>query len=135
LTLLVSACDETGTTVPNIPICSVAGNLGHGGDCAYTLSDEQYEMDVDQFLDFLEPQEAKPNPLKPGEMIPERGAAVCMSTDSWAKLKTFSEQACRILGSKCTKEVQQQLQQMSARMTRLQRRVAGKKIIRPILKP
>jgi hypothetical protein len=66
--------------------------------CSTTLSREKSSMNTNEFLDFLEPQEKRLNPLKPDEYLPERAGAVCMSSDDMAKVGIFVEQACRKLG-------------------------------------
>ena len=93
--LTFSAC---GLTVPNLKVCSVAGSMRVGAMCSTTLSREKSSLNTDEFLDFLEPQERRLNPLKPDEWLPERAGAVCMSSEDMARVGVFVEQACRKLG-------------------------------------
>jgi hypothetical protein len=98
LILLSFAFSGCGLTVPNLRVCSVAGSMRVGAMCSTTLSREKSSMNTNEFLDFLEPQEKRLNPLKPDEYLPERAGAVCMSSDDMAKVGVFVEQACRKLG-------------------------------------
>jgi hypothetical protein len=99
---LLSAC----ATIPNTRQCTVAGTLGAGMICAYTLSDQTEEMGFDASLGFLEPTE-------------ERGGAICQSAEDFSRQKTALEQACKRLGSFCKKEVRTELSRASSRMARL----------------
>jgi hypothetical protein len=91
LLLCVSLCSlaACGVRVPNIKICAAAGAVSAGANCAYTLSSETEEMDFDQFLDFLEPNDT-------------RGGAVCSSVADWIKLKSVLESVCNRYG--CSRE-------------------------------
>lgn len=87
----LTAC---GVKVPNIRICSSAGAVSAGADCAWTLSSKTETMTFDQFLDFLEPNEV-------------RGGAVCSSVEDWIKLKNVLESTCRRYG--CSREEIEQI--------------------------
>jgi hypothetical protein len=113
----------SGCTVqlPNIKICSVAGNMSAGLDCAWTNDDATEEMNLDQAVAFLEPQ-----------IEPERGGALCMSSEDFSKLKSAMEQACKKLGTSCTKETKENIVQVSERMDGLKSRVMEKRRRRKI---
>lgn len=104
LALLCSACN---VVVPNVRICHVAGVLDAGSNCAETNTGTTSEMNFDETLDFLEAQPERPDPATPGQMLPARGAAACMSADDFGRLKTSIELACRMLGKRCTYEMRQ----------------------------
>ena len=103
-------------TVPNVRVCAVTGTMSAGADCAYSISGETEEMTLDQWFSFLEPQTEPP-----------RGAAMCMSSADFSKIKTAIEQACRKLGTSCTKEAKENLQKVSATVDQLQERVRKKR--------
>jgi hypothetical protein len=104
----------SGCTVllPDVKICSVAGNMSAGADCAQTGSDKTEEMNFEQFINFLEPQ-----------VNPDRGAAMCLSSVDFSLIKSALEKACKSLGNNCTKETQEKLEKFSGRMDGLQERV------------
>jgi hypothetical protein len=99
--------------------------LSQGADCVTSLSGKHEELNLDQFIDFLEPQPEKINP--DGTKTPERGAAVCLSADDWIALKTAIQQLCEKVGSFCTKEVKQEIAQVNSNVDDLQKRVMRKK--------
>lgn len=109
----LSAC--THVEIPNLELCSTAGTLTAGADCAETLTDKTRSMNLDEFVAFLEPQ-----------IEPARGAALCMSSESFSRLKSALEKACAKLGRACTKEVVAQVQQVSTRVDGLLARVRAK---------
>ena len=80
--------------MPNIKICSVAGIIGAGANCAYTLDSRTEEMNLDQLIDFLEPNEET-----------EKAGAMIMSAKAFQKIKTEFEKACRRLGGRCKKDM------------------------------
>lgn len=57
---------------------------------------------MEEFIAWLEPQAAQPDPKKPGHMLPARAGAVCQSTEDWVKIKTVLQQVCAKVG--CSKE-------------------------------
>ena len=91
--------------------------MSAGADCAYTISGETEAMDLNQWIEFLEPQ-----------VEPARGAAMCMSSENFARIKTVIEQACKKLGGACTKEAKENLSRVSTIIDGLQERVRKKKI-------
>lgn len=104
LGFLLSAC--AGVTLPNTEACAVAGVLGAGANCAMTLSDKTREMDVLEFIQWLEPQK-------------DRGPAICQSSEDYEKIKTALEQACAILENRCTKEMIAALKNVDRRLALL----------------
>lgn len=118
--LLLSGC--AAITVPNTRFCSVAGTISAGADCAYTLTDRTEEMDLEEFIDFLEPQLERPDPKKPGAILPERGGAICRSSQDEAALMIALEQACRKLGTTCQPQVLKQIKSARSRAARLYNR-------------
>lgn len=113
LLLITAGCT---VAIPNVKVCAVSGVLAAGMDCAYTLDDKTEEMNLDQSVAFLEPQ-----------IEPPRGAAMCMSSEDFSKLKSALEQACKKLGTSCTKEAKANIAQVSDRVDGLQARVREKR--------
>jgi hypothetical protein len=106
LILLFFGFSGCGLTVPNLKVCSAAGTVRAGAMCSTTISREKSVMSLNEYLDFLEPQSKRPNPLKPDDWLPERSGAVCMSSEDMGRVAIFVEQACRKMGSgACTPEV------------------------------
>jgi hypothetical protein len=104
--LILILCGCTGVVQKNVEACAVAGELSNGADCAKTLTDDTREMTLDEFIEFLEPQN-------------ERGPAICLSSEDFASLKTTLEQACaKIKG--CAKETELQMNEVQGRIERLQ---------------
>lgn len=93
--------------IPDIEACAVAGLVAAGADCATTLSNRQRSMDLNGFLEFLEPRENK-------------AAAICTSAVDFNKLKTALQQACEILGSDCKREIKEAIQQASKVLDKLE---------------
>jgi len=116
--ILLSGCT---VMVPDSRLCSVAGIMAGGGYCVHTQTDEMENLTPKEFYAFLEPDEAT---LK--------GAAICMSTVDFANLQIAIEQACRKLGASCSREVKEEVQKVSARVTRLREKSSKKPIVNPI---
>lgn len=117
LTLLnfISGC--ASVKIPNTEVCAVAGILDGGAFCAETLTGKQTDKTRDEFIKWLEPQEAS-------DGVPARGAALCQSAEDWNKQKTAFEQACVLLGIKrCTKEIQQLFEQITFNVDAVQTRL------------
>lgn len=114
LPLLLSGCF---VKKQNTKICSVAGVLSAGMDCSYTLSDHQEEMDLVTSVEFLSPQPKREDPTNPGKWLPARAGAICMSAEDWNKDATTLEQACK---GKCGKDVEQDLDEISRRLRKIQ---------------
>jgi hypothetical protein len=112
-------------SIPNITVCATAGVLSAGGDCAETLSDTTSSLALDQWIEFLEPQAERV--LPDGKIIPARGAALCMASGDFGKLKTAMEQACKLLGAKCQKEVTKNINDINVKVEKLQASVMAKK--------
>lgn len=112
LALLNTAATCQTHTVRDVEGCAVAGILAAGMDCAHTRSDDVRSMNLDQAIEFLEPQEAKNGK-------PERAGAICFSADDVSKQKTDLETICRLLGDRCSYEVKQEIQKAATRMENL----------------
>lgn len=102
-------------TVPNVRICTAAGDLTSGAICAETQTGKTSDMTLDQFIEFLEPQPERPDPDHPGQTLPARGGAICQSTDDFTREKTALEKACRELGSACSMEMRAAIQSLNLR--------------------
>lgn len=111
--LTLSACS---VQIPNVVVCSTAGYMSAGADCAESLSDETKVLTLDEWIAFLEPN------IETG-----RGAALCLSSEDFTKLKTALDQACSKLGRWCSKEIKEETQKAEMRVASLQSRVAEKK--------
>lgn len=110
-------------------VCTVAGTLRAGADCAYTPSKDQTvkEMSFDEFIDFLEPQPERPDPNDPTKTLPARAGAICQSASDWNKLKTALESACHILKKKCTYEIKESIAQLGQAIEKLEATSISKK--------
>ncbi len=104
-------------TIPNGKGCSPAGSLRAGAICAHTLEDKTEDMDLDQFLDFLQPREAYTD--RNGVKHPEKGGAICFSSEYVEKLFTATLQACSKLGPMCNREIQSQVNDLGERLGEL----------------
>lgn len=80
--LLESSC----VTIPNLNVCSPAGVIQAGADCAETNTGRTSEMTQAEFMALIE------------------GGGVCMSALDYSRLKTAVEQACKELGKRCSYE-------------------------------
>lgn len=112
--------------VRNTEVCTVAGVLSAGMDCAETQADKTRSMNLDETIEFLEPQIADP---KTGRK--ERAGAMCFSSDHFNTNKTDLEILCAKLGKACSLEVKQAIRKGSARMDALQSRTIKKTRIKP----
>lgn len=108
--LLNSQC----ATVPNTKACTVAGRLAAGAICDWTISGEQSDLTLDQFIEFLEPEPTRPDPDHPGQALPARAGAVCQSAEDFEKQKVALEQACKKLAGGCSYELKQMFQTKGA---------------------
>lgn len=104
LSSLAIAASGCVTTVPNIRVCTVAGNLEGGMICSDNHG-QTSEMTAQETVEFLEPA-----------VEPPRAGAVCMTANDFGRMKTALEKACRRLGRKCSYEVRAALAQMGARL-------------------
>lgn len=120
LALLEAGC--ASITVPNSRLCTPAGTITNGADCAYTLSSRTEEMDFAEFVEFLEAQPARPDPARPGHMLPERGGAICQSAADWTNSAIALEQACLLLGKRCRTADAVRIVVAKGRIRRLERK-------------
>lgn len=100
--------------------------MSRGASCAETLSPNTRDMSLDEFLDFLEPQEEKIDD-KGNVLAPARGGAICQSASDWNRQKTALEQACNLLGKSCSYEMREVLQKVTTSVDTLQAKVSVKK--------
>lgn len=112
---LLSLTVSCTVLVPDSRLCSVAGIMAGGGYCVHTQTEDEELLTPSQFYAFLEP-----------DTTTGKGAAICMSTDDFAKLQIALEQACRKLGASCTKEVKEQMQSLDKRVGRLREKSSKK---------
>lgn len=105
----------------NTEFCSVAGVIAAGADCANTLNDKTREMDLDEFLAFLEPQAERIDPAT-GEKLPARAGAICLSAEDYGKQHQDLERACKKLGKWCTFEIKKTIDQVNKRVQNLQKK-------------
>lgn len=90
--------------------------MAAGADCTHTLTPQTREMNLDQFIQFLEPQPERPDPDHPGQTLPARGGAMCQSSSDWGAQKTALEKACKELGSRCTYEIKKMIADIEAKI-------------------
>lgn len=102
-------------------VCTVAGVLAAGMDCGHTRSDETESMTLDQAIEFLEPQIGTKDK-------PERAGAMCLSADDYVQNKNDLEILCRLMGSRCTYEAQQAIQDAGRRLDALKKKGLDKRV-------
>lgn len=125
LTLLaLPSC--AGIEIKNGEVCTVAGVLQAGADCAETLTPKTRSMNFEALVDYLEPQLEKKD-AKGKIVSPERGGAIIMSADYFNHIKTKLEQACSLLGDRCTYEIKEQIATLDAQSKGLQAKTLQKK--------
>nr|BFD58920.1 hypothetical protein CKG001_10270 [Bdellovibrio sp. CKG001] len=80
-------------------------------------------MTLEEFIEFLEPQEEVRS--SDGTIIQEaRGGALCLSAEDLNKQKTALEKACRKLGRGCTYEMKKLIKEATGSVDGLQDRSA-----------
>lgn len=84
--------------------------MSAGAICAETITGATSDMTFDDYIDFLVPKPERPDPDRPGHTLPARAGAMCQSADDWNENMKALEQACRMLGSKCSPEAKQILE-------------------------
>lgn len=96
--------------------------MAEGGLWAETIGTATGEMSLSELIDFIEPQSERECAPIPGFSVcaddqsgikirlPARGGAVLQSADDFNKNKTALEQACRLLGNRCSFEILQAIQ-------------------------
>jgi len=94
---LLIACQKL--EIKNQKVCTVAGIIQAGANCATTLSGEKSEMTYEEFIYFLEPQS-------------DRSGAMAQSADDYSETKVALEQACILLKNKCTYEMKRIISNM-----------------------
>lgn len=112
--------------IPNSKICTPAGMMSAGADCAYTLDSKTEEMTLDEFLEFLEPKEEVRDPVTNALIEPARGGALCTPASDFTAQKTALEQACAALGNKCSYEIKEAIQKVATNISSLQKKSASK---------
>lgn len=90
-------------------MCTVAGILAAGMDCGNTRSDATSSMNLEETIQFLEPQVATKN-------SPARAGAMCISAQDYVNNKNSLEILCRMLGPQCTYEAIQAISEASRRI-------------------
>lgn len=122
LSLLSFAACSGCVTVPPTKPCFVAGKLDGGMICGDTFTGQSFDLSLYETIDFLEPQFERECTIIPGtticadlqtaikNKIAARAGAVCQSSEDYAALKTALEEACREMGSKCSKAAQMIIQ-------------------------
>lgn len=121
LALLCSGC----VSVPNTRIVSVSGSLSAGGIWSETQTDATGDLTFEEMLDLIDPQPERIcvpvegfNICKHDQStgvkvtLPERGGAIIMSSQDFAKMHTALELACRALGRRCSYQIKQSLLKM-----------------------
>ena len=95
---LIVSCEDQKKKIeiPNLEICSVAGSMLMGANCAETLTDKTKEIDFDSLIEILEPNQ-------------KRGGAMIISAHDFMLLKTALDSACVALKDRCADEVKHAL--------------------------
>ncbi len=105
ITLLLVSCAGPKIKDPDTKVCTVAGIIGAGLDCATTNTGKISSMDFYQMVDFLEPQKERPDPDHPGQKLPARAGAIIISDEDYTAKKEAFEQACVELKNRCTPQM------------------------------
>ena len=97
---LLTSC---AVNIPNIrAVAPVEGIPGIAAIAQETNTDKTTRLTIDEWLDFLYAQLERPDPKDPTNTLPEKGPAICMSSEDWAKNETAIAQLC--VKGKCTYE-------------------------------
>lgn len=123
LTIFISLSGFTckKVVVEETEICSAAGSLLAGADCASTVvPGKTREMNFSDYMDFLG---AMPDKIdNTGKVIEKgRGGAICQSSSDFTKMKTALDQACEYLGDRCSYELKQVLVTMKTNLEIIQK--------------
>jgi hypothetical protein len=86
--------------------------MSAGADCSYTISGDEEELTLEQFIEFLEGPEGE-------------AGALCMPNKGWTSLKTALDQACKKLT--CTYEVKREIRSLGRQIENLQNRLASRR--------
>lgn len=121
--LATASCKQI--QIKNTTACSVSGVIAAGADCIGTISGVQTQMNLDQLIEFLEPQEAVKD-SKGNVIRPERAGAIIQSAEDFNYTKTALESACIQLGNLCTYEIKHALQKANQHMKTLTGKVKHK---------
>lgn len=111
LSLFVLLLNGCSMVVPNVTVCGT-GEFSAGASCRETLSDTKKELNLDEWIAFLEP-----------DPVSGRGSALCLSSEDYKKMKDAIDYACKKLGRWCSHEVTSTIEQVDARMGALQSQV------------
>lgn len=106
--------------------CTVAGVFQAGFDCATTNSSEVSQMDLEQSIEWLEPQPERTDPVTK-KKLPARAGAICRSDEDFTAQKTQLEQACALLRDRCTPEIKKAIE--SATLVRVKNEARLKKTV------
>ena len=108
--MVLNSCKEL--KIENTELCSVAGVLSAGMDCANTHNKQTREMNLSETIDWLQASDEVKD--KNGKVIqPKKGAAVCQSAEHFNSFKTSLEVACKMLGSNCSYEIKEAIKGIS----------------------
>lgn len=118
LTLL--ALNSCAVQIPNVKACAVAGVLEAGMDCIHTLSDDESYIPALEIREFLEPQESILG--EDGSVLVQgHGAAICQSSEDYAKEHAALEAACQKLGPGCSYDIKKIINSVNAKVESLQK--------------
>lgn len=109
LMFILDACAGPQIPIADHKLCNVAGIFQAGLDCATDETSAISTMNFQQMVNFLEPQDERPDPDHPGQTLPARAGAIIISDIDFTDLKTALEQACVELKDRCTPTMQEAL--------------------------
>lgn len=107
----LTACQSV--EIKNSRECTVAGVFQAGMDCAETNTSKITQMDLQEMIDWLEPQPERPDPKRPGKKLPARAGAVARSDEDFTQQKIQLEQACVLLKDRCTVSMKEHIDGMN----------------------
>lgn len=96
LCLILPILTVSCVSIKDVKTCSAKGSIASGAICTHSLTDEVEDLTFDEYLQFL-------------IATPTKASAMCHSLEDYTEIKTELEQACRELGSRCTKEIKEKL--------------------------
>lgn len=114
---LLSSCT---VKIPDNEVCSgTEGFAGVAALCRQTNSEGKRRLNLDQWLDFLYAREERPDPKNPGQKLPAKGPAICISSEDYRKNETAIAQLC--VKVNCNYEIKKQIAEISGRVEALRK--------------
>lgn len=112
---LLSSC---ATTIPDIEVCVPTDAFpGVAALCQHTNSDRHRRLTPPELVDMIYARPAIPDPRNPGKMLPEKGPAMIVSSEDYAKNDAALAKLC--VKAPCSYEVKKEFEDAQMRMKNL----------------